>query len=120
MTPTDAHDCGWKEAAEARAKRIAELEQQNAVLKKALFGHKSEKLPRPADELKKRGDIAGPTPEETRKKRAEIQEWKRDLPVEKVVHPLRRNCPRAPSAAAGPTTPCRRRFRANTRSCSSR
>ena len=88
MTPTDGHDCGWKEEAEARAKRIAELEQQNAVLKKALFGHKSEKLPRPADELKKRGDIAGPTPEETRKKRAEIQEWKRELPVEKVVHPL--------------------------------
>ena len=84
MTPTDGHDCGWKAEAE-------KLRAENEVLKKALFGQKSEKMPRPAEALKKRGDIAGPTPEETRKKRAEIQEWKRELPVEQVVHALPEN-----------------------------
>ena len=91
MAPADGHDCGWKGEAETLAKRVAELEAQNAVLKKALFGKKSEKMPRPADELKKRGDIEKPTPEQTRKKRAENQEWKRELPVETVVHPLPEN-----------------------------
>lgn len=84
MTPADGHACGWKEEAE-------KLRAENALLKKALFGQKSEKLPRPADELRKRGDIAKPTPEETRKKRAENQEWKRELPVETVLHALPAN-----------------------------
>ncbi len=88
MTPTDGHDCGWKEEAQTQAKRIAELEQQNALLKKALFGKKSEKLPRPADALKKRGDIDKIDPEALRLKRAENQKWKGELPVETVVHPL--------------------------------
>ena len=64
------------------------------MLKKALFGQKSEKLARPADELRKRGDLPGPTPEETQKKRAENRDWKRELPVEKVVHPLPPELPR--------------------------
>ena len=87
MTPADGHDCGWKAEAER-------LRAENALLKKALFGQKSEKLPRPADELRKRGDLPGPTPEETRHKRAENRGWKRELPVEKVVHPLPADLPR--------------------------
>ena len=96
MTPTDGHDCGWKEEAQARAKRILELEGQNEVLKRALFGKKSEKLPRPAEALKKRGDIAKIDPETLRLKRAENQKWKGELPVETVVHPL----PPNPTACA--------------------
>lgn len=88
MSPADGHDCGWKAQAADLAARVAELEQRNAVLRKALFGPKSEKLPRPADELRKRGDVPKPTPEETRKKRAENRGWKGELPVDKVVHPL--------------------------------
>ena len=94
MTPADGHDCGWKAQAEGLTARVTELEQQNALLKKALFGHKSEKMPRPADELRKRGDMPGPTPEQTQKKRAENRAWKRELPVEKVVHPLPADPPR--------------------------
>lgn len=81
MTPADAHDCGWKEEAE-------KLKAENAVLKKLLFGKKSEKLPPPAEALKKRGDVGRIDPEELRKKRAENQKWKDELPVEQVVHPL--------------------------------
>jgi transposase len=81
MTPADGHDCGWKAEAE-------KLRAENALLKQALFGKKSEKMPRPTEALKKRGDIAKPTPEETQKKRAENQEWKDALPTEKVLHPL--------------------------------
>jgi len=81
MTPAEGHDCGWKAEAER-------LRAENALLKKALFGQKSEKLPRPAEELRKRGDVPGPTPEQTQQKRAEIRGWTDTLPVEKVVHPL--------------------------------
>ncbi len=84
MTPADGHDCGWKERAE-------KLEAENALLKKMLFGKKSEKLPPPTDALKKRGDIAKIDPEELRLKRADKQKWKGELPVEKVVHPLPAN-----------------------------
>jgi transposase len=85
------HECEWQQKATAQEARIAQLESQVAVLTKALFGKKSEKLPRPSDELRERGDIAKPTREETRKKRAEIREWKDALPVERVVHPLPTN-----------------------------
>ncbi len=81
MTPVDGHDCGWKEEAE-------KLKAENALLKKMLFGKKSEKLPPPTDALKKRGDIAKIDPEELRLKRADKQKWKGELPVEKVVHLL--------------------------------
>ncbi len=84
MTPADGHDCGWKEEAE-------KLKAENALLKKMLFGKKSEKLPRPVEALKKRGDVGKIDPEELRLKRAEKQEWKDGLPVEKVVHPLPAN-----------------------------
>lgn len=82
------HECEWQQKATTQETRIAELEAQVAVLTKALFGKKSEKLPPPADELRRRGDLPKPTREETLKKRAENREWKRELPVEKVVHPL--------------------------------
>jgi transposase len=87
------HDCAWKTEAEALRARLALLEPEAAELatklaglehqldvrKRQVFGKKSEKMPRPLEALKKRGDVAKQTPEERKAKREEASAWKNEL-----------------------------------------
>lgn len=95
------HFCEWRtvaealllrvEAAEARAAaleaKLAEQSEQLEALKRRVFGKKSEKMPRPADELKKR-DQPPPDPELTRKRREDGRRWQQTVPEVEVLHPL--------------------------------
>lgn len=113
------HDCHWKaeaallrgrvveleaqvgKVAEGQNARVAELEQEVAklaglehrleVLTRQVFGNKSEKMPRPIEALKKRGDVAKQTPEERKKTREEASAWKDKLLEVDIVEPLPAN-----------------------------
>lgn len=80
------HGCEWQSEAERLRAENAELKAQKAALEKLVYGKKSEKLPRPTDELRKRGDIAPLDRDALTKKRAEKAEWKKQLPEETVEH----------------------------------
>lgn len=73
--------------------QVAEKDQTIESLKRQFSESKSEKMPRPEKALRKRGDIAAPTPEEIRKRRADGQQWKDELPTEDVVHVLPEGTP---------------------------
>ena len=97
-----SHVCQWQSLVVQMAKSLAQAEAKAAelqvqvtqkdqaieTLKRQFSESKSEKMPRPDKALRKRGDIAAPTPEEIRKRRADGQKWKDELPVQDVVHVL--------------------------------
>jgi transposase len=97
-----SHVCQWQSLvvqmaqslarAEAKATelqvQVSEKDQTIEALKRQFSESKGEKMPQPEKALRKRGDIAAPTPEEIRKRRADGQKWKDELPVEDVVHVL--------------------------------
>ncbi|MBM4346395.1 MAG: IS66 family transposase [Deltaproteobacteria bacterium] len=102
---TDAaseHLCKWQSLVVQLAASLAEAEVRNQALqaqlqekdeaieayKRRLFGHKGEKMPRPEADLRNRGDLSKPTPEEIRRRRAEGRKWKEELPTETVLHLL--------------------------------
>ncbi len=87
MTPADGHKCAWQQEALALRAALAAQSAELEALKRRVYGKKSEKLPRPAEELKKRGDVPSIEPEALRHKRAEAKAWKQALPEEPVVHP---------------------------------
>ncbi len=93
--PVPSHQCEWQQATVELQTQLADLKKQFAAqqeevdaLKRRLYGKKSEKLPRPDDALRKRGDILPPDPEELRKKREDGRKWKDDLPVIDMVQAL--------------------------------
>ena len=97
-----SHVCQWQSLVVQMAKSLAQAEAKAAelqvqvtqkdqaieTLKRQFSESKSEKMPRPDKALRKRGDIAAPTPEEIRKRRADGQKWKDELPVQDVAHVL--------------------------------
>lgn len=113
------HQCNWQQQTVALAREVAEqsvanqqlqdkvAEQQRIIdlLNQQLHGQKSEKLPRPEDALKKRGDVAKITPEDLKKKRADGRKWKDALPVEDSVCPLPANLPTCPECKCVPSIP---------------
>ena len=86
--PAPSHQCEWKQVAEELQGQLARQQEELDALKRRLYGKKSEKLPRPDDALRKRGDILPPDPEELRKRREDGRRWKDDLPVIDMVQAL--------------------------------
>lgn len=114
----EKHSCSWRTKADRQAERIraqqaeleakqteldlfaakvSELERQLALAKKELFGQKTERMPTPSDELKKRADPekkrGGHTNPGLRKKNADA---KASLPATVVPHAVldeQRRCP---------------------------
>lgn len=82
------HDCTWKATAAALEAKLALQQEEIDALKRRLFGKKSEKMPRPDDALRKRGDIPPIDPETLRLKRADGRKWKEELPTIELVRPL--------------------------------
>lgn len=99
------HHCEWRAEIEARDARIAKLEDELANLKRTVFGIKSEKMPRPNEALKKRGDIAKPTPEERTARRKQGQAWKDDLPEVDHVEVLPAELPPCKACDTPPAHP---------------
>lgn len=85
-TLNNQHACEWQSEAEKLRAKVAELEAQKAALEKLVYGKKSEKLPRPSEELRKRGDVPPIDRDALTKKRADKAEWKKQLPEEVVEH----------------------------------
>lgn len=97
---TSDHFCSWQSQAVSLSKiiaaqgvalqaaeaKLAELHEEVEAYKQRLFGKKSEKMRPPGDELRRRGDILPIDPAELRKKRADGQKWKEELPTDEVVH----------------------------------
>ena len=72
----------------AQLAELAELRDRVAALTKALYGKRSEKMPRPADELRKQGKLTPVSAEDRRKKREEAAAWKGELPEKTLEHPV--------------------------------
>ena len=109
--PTE-HQCEWRAEAEAlRARataaeaRVAELEDKVAALIKALYGKKSEKMPRPVDALRRNGKLPPPDPAAIQRKRAQGRKWKADLPEETVEHPVPADLPTCELCGTEPSHP---------------
>ncbi len=113
------HKCTWQQQSVALVRTVAEqsvavaqLQDKVAdqariidLLNQQLHGKKSEKLPRPEEALRKRGDVAKITPEDLKKKRADGRKWKEELPVEDSVCPLPANLPTCPECKCVPSIP---------------
>jgi len=107
MELTTDHFCSWQAQAVAFAKPIAnqqvqlqatternkELQELVEAYQQRLFGKKSEKMPRPEDDLRKRGDILPPDPEKLKAKRADGRKWKEELPTIDLVQALPSDLP---------------------------
>ena len=87
------HHCEWRGEIEARDQVIAHQQEEIDALKRRLFGHKSEKMPRPDDDLRKRGDILPPDPEKLKQKRADGRKWKEELLTIDMPLPLPTDLP---------------------------
>ena len=81
VVPHVDHDCILKDLVEELANRLAKLEHENAQLKKAVLGSRSEKSKMPRI---KTG--APPTPEEQQKTRRERRAAKAQAPTVRVDH----------------------------------
>jgi hypothetical protein len=81
VVPPVDHDCVLKDLVEDLANRLAKLEHENAQLKKAVLGSRSEKSKMPRI---KTGDPA--TPEERQKTRRERAATKAQAPTVRVEH----------------------------------
>lgn len=114
----EAHHCQWRERAEglerenlALQQRVVSIEAQLALLQRAVFGKKSEKLPRLEDELRQ---AAGDTPrsrEATLKLRQQKRQARAFLPERLVHHRLpeeARRCPACGSRDLKPLGPGKR------------
>ena len=98
---TETHACEWKERAEELASenaalkdRLGSVEHQLEALARAVFGKKSEKLPRVDDQLR---DGAPADPEATLKKRRATRAAREQLPSREVHHRIpdeKRRCPK--------------------------
>jgi transposase len=102
MTTADQHQCVYRDALAAlqvefaalRARQteqeaqFAKLRHEHDVLLRQHFGKRSEKMPTPKDELRKRGDVAKQTPEERKQAREQGRAWKDELQTEEVCEPL--------------------------------
>ena len=89
---TDPHQCAWREYAEALEARVTILEQKFEAL--AAHVHKSEKLPRVADEVREK---RARDPAKTRAVRAERADMKAKLVEERIVDQVpepERYCPK--------------------------
>ena len=81
VVPPVDHDCVLKDLVEELANRLAKLEHENAQLKKALLGSRSEKSKMPRV---KTGEP--PTPEERQKTRRERAAAKAQTPTVRIEH----------------------------------
>jgi transposase len=98
---TETHACEWKERADelpsensALKDRLGSVEQQLAALARAVFGKKSERLPRVDDELRA-GTPADP--EATLNKRRATRAAREQLPSREIHHRVpdaKRRCPK--------------------------
>jgi transposase len=116
MDTAPDHDCAWKTEAVALRAELAELRQRTAevdklkyqveqLTKKLFGGSKSEKMPRPVQALKKRGDIAKQTPEEREAARDKGRQWRDDLPEVEVVESLPEHLEACPQCNTVPSHP---------------
>jgi transposase len=96
------HRCAWRERVEllegelaASKEQIASLAASLEKLQRHVFGQRSEKMPRIADELREAG--VETDPEATQEKRRENAELRRELPTRRIEHKVsesRRTCPK--------------------------
>jgi len=119
MTTADQHQCVWKELATGQQSeltalrqrqteqddKLAQLQHQHEVLLRQHFGKRSEKMGRPKDELRKRGDIPKQTPEERQLARDKGREWKDELETEEVREPLPQTLPPCEQCSTVPHHP---------------
>lgn len=82
------HECTWKAKAAALEALLKLQQEENDALKRRIYGHKSEKMPRPADAMRKRGDLLAPDPDKLKQKRADGRKWKEELETIDLVQPL--------------------------------
>lgn len=91
------HDCEWKERAERLEGEVSTLKANLEALQRAVFGKKSEKLPRVQDALR---NGAPADPQVTQKKRRAARAAREELPSRKVHHRVpeeQRECPKCGS-----------------------
>lgn len=90
----DEHHCQYRELTERQEARIAALEAELQQLKKAVLGPKSERMPPPAQELKK-GKKADPQQTQARRaaKAKEREETSVEEHEESLVPDEQRTCP---------------------------
>lgn len=96
-TVPQTHDCEWRERAERLEGELSDVKASLATLQRAVFGKRSEKLPRISDQLRKG---APADREKTLKKRLAAREARSELPTREVKHvvPLEeRHCPKCGS-----------------------
>lgn len=96
-----AHECEWRGRAEELASenaalrdRLGSVEHQLEALTRAVFGKRSEKLPRVGDQLR---NGAPANPEATLKKRRAARAARQELPTREIHHQVsadKRKCPR--------------------------
>jgi len=96
-TVSETHECEWKDEADKLRSENGALKHRLEKLEKAVFGRKSEKLPRVRDELQ----AGAPKPrEETLKERSEKRAAKDALPERIIRHEVpaaKRRCPKCGS-----------------------
>jgi transposase len=82
--PEEHTDCVPRAAYEKALADVAALRSENSELKRRLYGRKSEKMPSPASELRRRG--RKPDPTAARRRRQATQQAKAELPEERIEH----------------------------------
>jgi transposase len=99
----EEHECAWRDEALGLRAELEQLKAQLAMLQRAVFGRKSEKLPSPSQELRKqRGGVA---PEQTQATRAARRAQKAALPEERFEHAVPAElcvCPKCGSEELSP------------------
>jgi transposase len=98
----EAHDCEWRDKAERLERELTDIKASLAVLQRAVFGKRSEKMPRIDEELR----AEQPKPREaTLNERRENRAARAALP-ERVIHHVvpaeRRRCPKCGGADLRP------------------
>ncbi len=103
----ETHQCEWRERAEglerenlALKERVGSIESQLALLQRAVFGKKSEKLPRVEDELRHTAGASPRSHEATLKLRQQKREARAALPECRVHHRVPEQARRCPACGS--------------------
>ena len=111
-TLDETHQCEWRERAEglerenlALKERVGFVESQLALLQRAVFGKKREKLPRIEDALRQVAGGTSPPREATLKLRQHKREARASLPERLVHHRVPEEARRCPACGSGDLKP---------------
>jgi transposase len=90
----DAHHCEWRVWAEQLEERVDKLEQELEVIKRHVFGKKSEKLPSVKQQLRVGGGKNSPAAHEKRRRNAAARENLPERLIHHAVPEAERKCPK--------------------------